>query len=317
MEGRTPLHVVYREQYRGSRYARHLSRDELGTRFRDIMRNLLTVTPNTKIGVHLVDEQNGPVWEKFTHVAEEMQLRYGPWPAGMGRDILQRDHLPNYASNLAKQAVERISALGLRRGDVFIKLGKRIHMERLYLHGQLRIQPASFFSEPNHNQAIRDDELSLSFSFAMVRDDFGKLVRYSPQADGAAEQRLDVRFDAQSDYYLYCLTSSVEPRLVVDFSAEACVVIRDKGAFRDRLRRAVIAHDPELEMHEGPAIYVDPLVPTSGRPFIPLSKYFGYAYQDEYRFCWLPRRPEERLSHIDLEIGSLEDIAELVLLDAD
>ncbi|MGY3332971.1 hypothetical protein ACVILI_005988 [Mesorhizobium sp. USDA 4775] len=317
MENRTPLHIGFREQYRANRYARHLSRDELGTRFRDIMRNLLMVTPNAKIGVHPVDEQHGPMWEKFTHVAEEIQLRYGPWPAGMGRDILRRDQLPSYASNLAKQAVERISVLGLRRGDVFIKLGKRVHMEQLYRRGQLRIQPASFFSEPSHNQAIRDDELSLSFSVAIVHDDNGKLVPYSPRADGAIEHRLDVRFDAQSDYYLYCITSSIEPRLVVDFNAEACVVIRNRDAFRDRLRRAMVAYDPKLEMQEGPAIYVDPLAPTSARPFVPLSKYFGYAYHDEYRFCWLPQFRVSRLSHIDLEIGSLEDISELIFMETE
>jgi hypothetical protein len=67
-------------------------------------------------------------------------------------------------------------------------------------------------------------------------------------------------------------------------------------------------------MRDGPAAYVDPLLPQSAHVFVPLVKHFGYSYQDEHRFCWLPQVPAAKLSHIDVEIGSLDKIADLIIL---
>jgi len=67
-------------------------------------------------------------------------------------------------------------------------------------------------------------------------------------------------------------------------------------------------------MREGPANYVDPLLPRSADVFVPLCKHFRYSYQEEYRFCWLPSPPVQKLSYVDIRLGSLADIAELVVL---
>ena len=44
-------HEYWRRQYRANRYAHHLERPELNKRLRDIVVNMLTVTPEAKIGV--------------------------------------------------------------------------------------------------------------------------------------------------------------------------------------------------------------------------------------------------------------------------
>ena len=41
----------------------------------------------------------------------------------------------------------------------------------------IRIQPASFFARPDHNGAVRDDELTLNMAVALTRDDVIKLVK--------------------------------------------------------------------------------------------------------------------------------------------
>ena len=56
------------------------------------------------------------------------------------------------------------------------------------------------------------------------------------------------------------------------------------------------------------------LLPKSARVFVPLVKHFGYSYQEEHRFCWQPHVRATKLSHVDLEIGSLDRIAELITL---
>ena len=188
-------------------------------------------------------------------------------------------------------------------------------MTALYERGALRVQPASFFAAASHNGAVRDDELSLPLSVAVSRDDIVKLV-VNPEdvPRGPVEQRVDVEFRFDTDYWLYCLTISVEPRLFVDFCADACVIVRDKEAFRERLRATTAAHLAGAAMREGPAIYIDPLLPTTTEIFIPLAKHFRYSYQEELRFVWLPPTRAEKLAHVDVEIGSLKEIAELIVL---
>jgi len=267
------------------------------------------------VGLRPVDEKSAVWMEKWTHVLEEMQLRYGPYPSGFDRDVLHSEAFPDFASDLAKQAAQRLSSLGLRDRDVFIKFGKREHMEPLYESGILRVQPASFFAGRDHNGAIKDDELILPLSFVLSRDEVLRFVA-NPQdvPHNAPEQRVDVHLHSPTDYWLYCGTSFVEPRLFVDFEADACVIVRDKDSFRQMLLLAASEALPGTTMREGPVTYVDPLLPHTTEIFVPLAKYFGYSYQEEYRFCWLPLQPIKKLVNVDVEIGGLQRIAELIVL---
>ena len=81
-----PRHIQARRQYDRHRYARHLSQQELDRRIRDVVLNNLTLTSEAKIGLLPIDGQ-GLIWmEKWIHVLEEMQLRYGPFPNGFTRN---------------------------------------------------------------------------------------------------------------------------------------------------------------------------------------------------------------------------------------
>lgn len=310
-----PRHIFWRRQYDERRYARHLSQAELNKRIRDVFLNLLRVNPEAKIGLHPINDESAVWIEKWTHVLEEMQLRHGPYPAGFSRDILYSEPFPDFASDLAEKAAKTLLSYGLRKNEVFIKYGKRKYMEPFYQAGSLRIQPASFFSERDLNGAAKDDELMLPLSFALSRKDILKLVVNPQDVPGdAPEQRVDVHFRSPTDYWLYCVTRSVEPRLFVDFNADACVIIRDKDVFRQMLHQAASRALPRATMSEGPAIYVDPLLPHTTKIFVPLAKHFGYSYQEEYRFCWIPPQAAKKLAHIDVEIGSLDQIAEIIVL---
>lgn len=125
---------------------------------------------------------------------------------------------------------------------------------------------------------------------------------------------MNVQISFPTDYWLYCVTSSIESRLFIDFNADACVIIRDRTAFAQMLREATEKALPSCVMQNGPATYVDPLLPQFARIFVPMVKHFGYSYQEEHRFCWLPRVTSPKLSHLDIEIGSLAHIAEMIAL---
>jgi hypothetical protein len=311
-----PRHIAWRRQYDARRYARHLSQTELNRRIRDVFLNLLRLGHDAKIGPAALMTDEYAIWlEKWFHVLEEMELRHGPYPAGITRDILHSEPFPNFASELADKAARKMSSLALKQGDAFIKFGKPDLLQKLYEKGMLRLQPASFFANKEHNGAVRDDELSLDVSLALSRDDIVKIVRNPEDVpQDAPDQRANIRFKSPTDYWLYCVTTSVQPRLFVDFQAHACVIIRDKRKFTELLQTAATKSLAAASSRNGPAIYVDPLLPKTANVFVPFAKPFGYSYQEEHRFCWVPTKSVVQLSYVDIEIGSLREFADLVVL---
>lgn len=310
-----PRHIQARRQYDRNRYARHLSQQELDRRIRDIVLNLVNLTLEAKIGLPGVDAQ-GLIWmEKFIHVLEEMQLRHGPFPAGFTPNIFHSEPFPNLASTRAQKAAEVYKKEALTPESVLIKYGRRDHMERLVLDGSLRIQPASYFSRTGLNGAVRDDERRLPLSFALSREDIRKIV-LNPQdvPDMTPDQRVDIIVQSPGDYWMYCLTESIGPRLFVDFEADACVILRDRKEFAERLF-SVASATLDGAMCQAKAVeYIDPLLPKTVEIFLPFAKHFGYSYQSEYRFCWFPQNPARELQHVDLTLGSLKGIADLIAL---
>lgn len=277
------------------------------------MVRMLTLTPSAKIGVVGVNPEERRWWELWTHVLEEMVLRFGPYPAGFTRDVLHTDPIPDLAGELAKRAAASLDHLHGQR--VLIKFGRLDHMTALLKRGAIRLQAASFYRRPDHNGAIRDDELALDFSLHLDRATILKVVR-NPQdvPAGPISRRMDVTFASRTDYWLYCVTTAVAPRLFVDFEASACVVIKDAARFTEALQAAVALRVPGARFGHGQVNYVDPVLPSSGLIDVPMSKHFRYSHQHEYRFLWLPPQLQQSLVHIDLEVGSLQEYADLISL---
>jgi hypothetical protein len=309
-----PRHEFWRASYRDDRYMRGLTQLELNRRFRDLVRNLVIITSDGKIGLPPLSPGGADWAQLITHTLEEFRLTYGPYPAGFTGEVHREEKFPDFAGALAQKATSVLAARGLKSRDVFLRFGKPEHMTSLFEEGRLRVQPASEYSKPDHNGAVRDDELSLEVSLYVTRDTIRQVVK-NPQdvAEDLEWRRLDFRFSRPSDFWLYCVSSSVESRLFVDFEASACVIIRDREEFRQRLLRAGAAAFPGARARDGNAVYIDPLQPRSARIDVPMSKHFKYAYQLEHRFIWEAPNTAP-LVPLDLELGSLKDIAELVLL---
>jgi hypothetical protein len=312
---RIPRQDIWRMQYRANRYARHLSQSELDQRIRDVLLNNIHAGQE---GIHLgrlniaPDAVSSPstVWiEKFTHLLEELNLRHVALDAKLPRDI------PNFASDLAKKAAARLASIGVSPEEVFVKFGKRTHMERLYEEGALRIQPATYFAETNHNEARKDDELTHVVSVVMSRDELVKVVSNPQDVPSIIpDQRIDVILKWPSDYWLYCVSSAAEARLFVDYNADSCVIIRDRARFTRMLGIASMKSLSSAAMRHGTAQYADPLLPAASQTFVPLLKHFRYTYQSEYRFCWLPISPIARVAYADVQIGSLKDFSDLIVI---
>ncbi|MBT9589566.1 MAG: hypothetical protein IV089_01385 [Thiobacillus sp.] len=312
---RIPRHEAWRRMYQANRYCRHLSQKELNQRVRDVFLNNLRLTPEAKIGLPPMGPDGLRGMELWTHVLEEMALRHGPYPNGFTRDILHSEPFPDLVGALGRKAASILSTRGLEPAEVFIKFGKAEHMQALFERGSMRIQSASYYATPSHNGAILDDELSLPLSLSLTRDDIVKMV-LNPQdvPNEPLDQRLDITYSAGTDYWLYCVTTAVEPRLFVDFQADACVIIQDRERFQRLVTLQGAQHFSDTGHRHGDAIYVDPLLPRTAIIDVPMSKHFRYEYQKEYRFVWRPIQPRSNLPHVDVEVGSLKDIAELVVV---
>jgi hypothetical protein len=305
----------WRLSYRENRYCRHLTQAELNRRVRDIFLNFLRLTPDAKVGLPPMSAAGIKWMVLWTHVLEEMRLRHGPYPNGFTREILHREPYPDFAGELAQKAASVLVSRGVSSGNVLIKYGKPEWMASLYEHGRFRVQSAGYYSKPDHNGAVRDDELSLQVSLALNRCDIVNVVTNPQDVPAEApDQRFDVDFRHPTDYWMYCLTSSVEPRHFVDFDCTACVVIRDRSEFIRRLQAVQDKYFPGTVRRHGLATYIDPLQPSTARIDLPMSKHFRFAYQDEYRFVWEPVKRTREVTHVDVALGSLRDISELVTL---
>lgn len=106
---------------------------------------------------------------------------------------------------------------------------------------------------------------------------------------------------------------------------DACIVVEDKDSFCQRLSDAARTHSSLAECHfgHGNALYLDPLGAYEGGErddslgdisLVESSKYYGYAYQKEYRFVWQPKMPQDKLKQVKLYLGPIEDIARFVAI---
>lgn len=273
----------------------YLNHQELLQRAKDIVANVVVLTTAAKIGLLPIDESKH--WMKlFTHALEELQLRFGAYPAGLPDGFMADAQIPLPRSALAQAAGRAVEVRGAVPLPYLVKYGSAQHMGSAYETGEIRISPATFFKDPSLNSAIRDDELEISI------------------------QRLDRKFTARasSNYHVYCLSAILAPRLFFDFKKDACLLILKPELFLERLAAKVAEQIPDWQRFGSSVQYVDPL--RSGMPHLGpyLGKHFRYAYQKEYRALWIPPDPAVALhNHITVYLGSLQDCCELILLSSD
>jgi hypothetical protein len=153
-----PRDEMWRKAYRHDRYLKALTQLELNRRLRDLIRNVVILTSDAKIGLPPLNPIGIEWMALITHIAEELRLTYGPWPAGLTGEANREEKFPDFAGALAQKAATALAARGLMSREVFLRYGKPEYMTMLFEEGRLRVQPASEYAKPDHNGAVRDDE---------------------------------------------------------------------------------------------------------------------------------------------------------------
>jgi hypothetical protein len=195
-----------------------------------------------------------------------------------------------------------------------VKYGEHRFLEPMLRQGLVRISPAASYSDPSLNAAIRDDELSVELDInEWTAGPYSHLL-----ATGAANRftsfpRLDLNIRSPSNYYVFCTAHRLSARLIMDFGGDSCLVIHDPDEFVRRLQDAVGERLQGWTTEYRDVEYYDPAQTNVIEVGVLYSKHFRYAYQHETRVAWFPPSPIAELEPLHLELGSLADIAELVL----
>lgn len=302
-----PRHKQWRNTYREKPYLKYLSPIELEERFNNIFNLLTILTPEGKIGVNAGKKIDVEMWIKLTHVMTEMEDRYGPYPNGFTNGFIKEANLVNPTFPSPPKSKGAIDSIGGIVPGALYKFSKKKYIDEIYKVGRFRIAPASYYNDPSLNNAVRDDELVFNgsiFSGLKTIVKVGQLTK--------SYGRIDYSVKARTNYYVTCFSSNYTYREFSDFEADACLIIKNPRAFTERLIRAGTQLLSGYDGFAGNVKYLDPLLCDPSKVDVNFTKHFKYSYQNEYRIIWAPRIPTQDLNPIYLEIGALNEIAEVI-----
>jgi hypothetical protein len=293
----------------------YVSHGELLQRLKDILANYLELTAELKIGFPLSEESKH--WMVLiTYVLEEIQLRFGSYPAGYPDGFMADAQIPRPGAARAGQAIEAVRQQAVALGTYLVKYGRSQYLRPAFEQGLIRISPATFYNDPSLNPAIRDDELALSIQGKSDDVKIEVLDKHARESLRTIQPigNITVTTQAQTNYYVYCLSAVLAPRLFLDFDADACLLITEWRSFVERLLRGVAEQLPNWNGFATVVRYIDPLRSMVAELDPIFGKHFRYTYQREYRVACLPPEPVTELSSLTMQLGSLADCCDLICL---
>lgn len=310
-----PRHVVWRTRYRRKRYLAPYGDEVLVKRFADLTNLILSLTESNKIGMrHHTEPHAEYISEAQTHVLEEFVLRRHKPPYPMDKYFMKYAWpIPDFSADKLVQAESAWD--GIKQGDIkyLIKYGKLKYLEPFFETGVTRIAPATVYSDPSLNPSIKDDELTIT-GFAKPPFASTSPISNDPNDESFGSGTLKFRFEASSNFYVYCLAGIYDRRMLSDFEADCFLVIKEPLRFCQDLLDAGMLQLGSVTGKSGPVKYFDPfnVDPSSLNPYT--AKDFRYSFQAEYRLFWIPNIPTRELERIDVQMPRIRDYCELVRL---
>lgn len=258
--------------------------------------------------------QEGQYWMTvLTHLLEEYVIRFGPFPAGFPHWQINQIRIPDPRLDAATKACEIVRKMKTEPGKYLFKYGQLSFLKQLHREGKLRISPAGSYADPSLNSAIQDDELSFCFTPNPAHLKLEVFDGKTGKSKGRlTPENFQIKYEAGSNYYVFCLSNVLAPRLFLDFEADACLLIKEPTQFVEKLIMAFEKTNTGWAGAFEPVKYLDPLNPPNNDIDVFSCKHFRYSYQKECRLIWLPHAPNQTLDYQFLELGSLEDCSELV-----
>lgn len=299
---------AWRREYEQKRYLREVDDFILQRRFVDLSANLWSTDADGNVTPPRSAETRSGILRLLLHTMLEQMER----ASTAVQDFNERELREGSA---ARYTPPQLKSPFTGSPSCYAKFGKRTHIRNAFDRGALRIAPASLYDDPSLNPAQADKELE----HATVTPNEHLIFKLNGLDAEGNEVELPVRkkelfrYMMVPDFYVWCCGLGYDARLFHEFEAEAVLVIRDKDAFRARLKPSVSDKIPLGKMVDGPLGYYDPYN-LRREQLVPIfNKHIRYLYQNEYRFAWT--MPEGALLEPFLvELGSLHDVAEYLEL---
>ncbi len=287
-------------QYETYRYIGRLPDESLRIRYRDILNNMQALTSPDRHIIPIQSFLSSWYWYRKEH---QTRLEF----------LIRGLELPNQPPLIISSNSTDAGPVRPRSpnaGDVLYRYGNNQYMTEMIEQGSIRISSASEVQKLDQDIARYDRELNKQSYMP------GQYTRITTQ-DGVDIPVIgDVcRTVSLPNYFFLCISLDWDFNLFKAFGADTCVVIKNPNAFEKRLEEASKQKLPGWELHHFPVEYYDPYerLPNQ-RITAGMSKDFCYAYQREYRFIWIHKDGLEAKGFKFLNVGSIEDIAELIKL---
>lgn len=296
-----------RTHYRTERYLEHSSLEELVQRLKDIRRNMLTFSCTGIPSYDFSSSVSGLI-ARAADVELELELRQ----ATSAAIVLASPEVfsPEYPK--IKKAICAWGGRSHPTSPYFVKYGKLADLEKLCGEGEIRLRPASDYSDPSLNLAIRDEELETVVGLPVG-------TRLKMQCNNGEYQELPIagrifsRKKSETDFYIYCTAAKYDHRLFDDFNSDACLLVHEPKDFVRKIVEACTQSHSDWLFAEKMVCYYDPLR-LNRIDDISLSKHFRFWYQHEYRIVLKPKCPIRKLEPIKLSLGKVSDLCELIVL---
>lgn len=293
------LPEMWEFEYSVSEYLSSLSDDDLYKRHQALIKNMRALTSSDR---HIIPIEAGFLsswyWYRKEHQTRcEMAKRNLPMPQFIVGIPIEQPTNHSVA----------VKPIHPNAGNVLYRFTEAQYAEKLLKQGSLYLKCASEMVEHEGHEARYDVETEKSYIT------LGKYTKITT-LDGRPINFIgDVRYTTTlPDYYLYCMSADYDETLLNEFGG-ACVLIKSPREFSARLKEWGKKNLSGWDFFDLPVKYYDPYE-LIGRQHIDagLSKRIEFAYQREFRFLFLPPAGGKAQKIPPIEIGSIEDIAEVI-----
>ena len=295
----------WRKIYLSNRYLSSFSVHDLEKRLDDILKNLLVFSKDGSPSFDQSSPRNG-LLKIFIHLEEELSKR----DISIDLKTQARKHSEKY------QHIVKALNLSINRklveGKYLVIFGLKKHFEQTIKYGKIQIKPASAYDDCGLIESVRDDELSQKLILPK-----GTKLRMKNFSGEFEELRAIGNISTSNRYptnfYIYCMSTTYQPRLFDDFKADSCIFVYDYPMFQKKILKYLKTHYSDWLVGSKIVRYFDP-INTPDLLDLPFNKHFRYWYQSEFRIVFKPSKPVNKLEIIYPEIGSLNNCCELVHL---
>lgn len=310
-QGSLPRHDWWRLAYYKQPYLLLEDDQVILDRFSDLFTNSLDISHEGKIGVSPMMEDDARFARLFTEIIEETNTRGILHRDSMGAG---KDQIQAYFENGTPLGVEMFKGIEKTEENWLLKFSQKEFVDDMYKFGRFRISPASYYAKGSHLRAVKDLEMNRNYRLKAINDviNGNNSFDFQGQAIDIKNGVVPVEF-LMDDYYLFCSCKEINRRMPTDFEADSVLIIKNKQEFLKRLKDELFISYPDWEFIERDVHYYDPYndLPTDRNQ--EFYKHLAYAYQKEHRCILRPKHPiKEKLKAFFIEVGSLEDIAEVV-----